>query len=100
MADKFLFPVLCQAFSVSGYYSATPTDKSQSSNLQMDHNAFKSIINAINNFCAASEPQMAEIASFFRWCISKKDEFFLKEGQERKNIGFFKYRFDQALLCY
>ena len=54
----------------------------------MENNAFKNIIDAINNFCVASEPEMAEIASFFSVVHLKRNEYFLREEQACKKIGF------------
>ncbi len=54
----------------------------------MDNNTFKNIIDAINNFCVASEADIAEIASFFSVVHLKRNEYFLREEQVCKKIGF------------
>ena len=54
----------------------------------MDNDKYKNIINAINNFCVVSEPEMAEIASFFSVVHLKKNDFFLEEGKVCRKIGF------------
>ena len=54
----------------------------------MESDAFNGIICAINTFCKPSEQKIAEIASYFKIIPLKKDDFFLKEGQVCKKIGF------------
>ncbi len=54
----------------------------------MESDAFSGIICAINNFCKPSGQEMDEIASYFKIILLKKDDFFLKEKQVCKKIGF------------
>ena len=56
--------------------------------MKMDSNKYKNITNAISNFCAMSDEDMTEISKFFTVVHLKKKEYFLKEGQVCKKIGF------------
>jgi len=54
----------------------------------MDSNKYKKISDRISSFCPVSEQEMAEIAKFFTVAHLKKNEYFLKEEQVCKKIGF------------
>ena len=56
--------------------------------LNMDGDKYKYIKAAIGSFCTMSERQIAEISNFFTIVHLKKNEYFLKEGQVCKKIGF------------
>ncbi len=54
----------------------------------MDSNIYENITATIKSFCTVSEQEMAEIAKFFSVVHLRKNEYFLKEEQVCKKIGF------------
>lgn len=54
----------------------------------MDNDKYKNITDAITGLCTISKQEMAEIARFFTVAQLKKNEYFLKEEQVCKKIGF------------
>lgn len=54
----------------------------------MNKDNLQNIIDAISRFCSVSEVEMAEITMFLTVTHLKKGEYFLKEGQVCKKIGF------------
>ncbi len=54
----------------------------------MYSNEYQNITEAIKSFCKVSEEEMSEISTFFFVMHLKKNEYFLKEGQACKKIGF------------
>lgn len=54
----------------------------------MNNNKYKNIADTITSFCKVSEQEMTEIVKFLTVAHLKKNEYFLKEEQVCKKIGF------------